>query len=669
MSRVAGCGRRHPQPRPVPPPVPQGWPVAGRFAWVENRSRRRYAQRVPPHATPRSSAALRIALILAAILALGAHAWHYVPYVVDDAFISLRYARRLLDGHGLTWTDGERVEGYSNLSWVLGCALLGLTRLDLVICARVLGLVCSAGTVVALGAPYRSTSAVIAACFGAAFAAPLAVWATAGLEQPLLAACLSAAVALAVSVVQDGAWQRGRRLWLGASLGLLSITRPDGALLAAAILSAVAITGTPRRTAVVVVLVAGALAASFVLAQIVFRIAYYGEIVPNTAFAKIAFGSARLQNGIQVLSRAGWPLCPFWMTGIGGLWLAARDPERRSAAHIIGLPLFAWCLYVLLVAGDNFPVHRSLVPALVLCLFGAAEGMSAWERRGRLGRTLPAMACALLALSVWTQWSDEERLIAANSRPTRTFAGQVIGGGIAASFGTSKPLVAVDAAGMIPYYAGTPAIDMLGLCDKHIARTKPPDFGRGLPGHELGDGDYVLSREPDLIVWGNFGEPSPMYRGGAQMTLDARFQHEYVRIRWLGTEPFPLYFSLFVRRNGKVGFTAASDRVFVPGYLFATTPSVFARSVGVAVVHVHEGAFGSLDHVPLSAARWTVRLTGDEGASLAVVRESDETTVAVAESAAGEIPTLDHDGTPVRLVVRALREANVAGVTFERVVP
>ena len=35
----------------------------------------------------------------------------YWNYTADDAYISLRYAHRLMNGQGLTWTDGERVEG------------------------------------------------------------------------------------------------------------------------------------------------------------------------------------------------------------------------------------------------------------------------------------------------------------------------------------------------------------------------------------------------------------------------------------------------------------------------------------------------------------------------------------------------------------------------------
>src|SRR5437870_1567913 len=38
----------------------------------------------------------------------------------DDAMISMRYAKNLAQGFGLVWNPlGERVEGYTNLLWVL----------------------------------------------------------------------------------------------------------------------------------------------------------------------------------------------------------------------------------------------------------------------------------------------------------------------------------------------------------------------------------------------------------------------------------------------------------------------------------------------------------------------------------------------------------------------
>ena len=44
---------------------------------------------------------------------------YYFPYIVDDTFIALRYARNLVDGHGLVFNPGQRVEGYSNFLWVV----------------------------------------------------------------------------------------------------------------------------------------------------------------------------------------------------------------------------------------------------------------------------------------------------------------------------------------------------------------------------------------------------------------------------------------------------------------------------------------------------------------------------------------------------------------------
>src|SRR5260221_672665 len=58
-------------------------------------------------------------LALAAILIVAAlHAWQRA-FLIDDAFISFRYARHLLEGYGLVYNAGERVEGYTNFLWTL----------------------------------------------------------------------------------------------------------------------------------------------------------------------------------------------------------------------------------------------------------------------------------------------------------------------------------------------------------------------------------------------------------------------------------------------------------------------------------------------------------------------------------------------------------------------
>src|SRR4029453_17630112 len=49
--------------------------------------------------------------------------------LADDQMISMRYAENFAAGHGLVWNaGGERIEGFTNLLWVLYMSLLHAIR-------------------------------------------------------------------------------------------------------------------------------------------------------------------------------------------------------------------------------------------------------------------------------------------------------------------------------------------------------------------------------------------------------------------------------------------------------------------------------------------------------------------------------------------------------------
>ena len=60
--------------------------------------------------------------------------------ILDDAFISFRYAENLVNGHGLVFNPGERVEGYTNFLWVIFSTIPIALGLDPFSFARNLGL-------------------------------------------------------------------------------------------------------------------------------------------------------------------------------------------------------------------------------------------------------------------------------------------------------------------------------------------------------------------------------------------------------------------------------------------------------------------------------------------------------------------------------------------------
>jgi hypothetical protein len=143
-----------------------------------------------------SRALLLAGLLLALLFAL--HCAYYWPFLSDDALVSLRYATRLASGSGLTWTDGERVEGYSNLLWVLLTAGGKLLGFDLIGSARALGGLGACSALILAGiTPHLlrlSLPRLIGGGLVLALSSPLAVWAIGGLEQGFMAGVLALAL-------------------------------------------------------------------------------------------------------------------------------------------------------------------------------------------------------------------------------------------------------------------------------------------------------------------------------------------------------------------------------------------------------------------------------------------------------------------------------------------
>ncbi|MCA9571031.1 MAG: hypothetical protein KC656_24490, partial [Myxococcales bacterium] len=240
---------------------------------------------------------LPVAVVLvtwAGILAAASrYAWAFYS---DDAFISLRYSARLLQGRGLTWTDGERVEGYSNLLWVLGCAALGALGVDIVPAPRILA---AAGVLALLFAiargddgpdPHRALSGglFVAATGG------IGVWIMGGLSQAVVAS-LGTLFLVAVRRGSTPPWL------LGGLAAALTLLRIDGFVWLIALTVGAVAAGRLGRRALGVV---GACAALAVGGQQVFRLVYYGDWVPNTARVKVSFTPARAFRGADWVADA-----------------------------------------------------------------------------------------------------------------------------------------------------------------------------------------------------------------------------------------------------------------------------------------------------------------------------------------------------------------------------
>jgi len=573
----------------------------------------------PSAAGPHGSGlGMSFAVAAAGAAALVAHAAYRLPYFVDDAFISLRYVQRLLEGRGLTWTDGERVEGYSNLLWVLACAALGALGIDLVLAARMLGVAGSTAAlcaVVAAVAP-RARSEALPALAGAlvfALSGTVAIWTIGGLEQPLLVALLAWAFVLAFPMLDPAAAGRERWLAPGVLLALACLTRPDGALLVAgSVLGLLLVRGRDPATLRLAARLA-LLPALAVLAQLAFRLVYYGQWVPNTAFVKLGLGLVRLRHGLFYLVGGLGSLLPLViLAGVLSMAVRRGGAEDRRI-RFVAVPMLLWCGYLVAIGGDvNAAWRHHTVIALGLALI-IALGLSELETRGGGAKVAARAGAAAALFLLWVlQLSDPQLDRARNER--WQWDGEVVGRLLGTAFAAEQPLLAVDAAGSVPFFSRLPALDMLGLSDGYLAHHRPVDFGSGALGHELGDGAYVLSREPDLVLFCyRFTQPEPCFRSGLELVRSPDFAAAYRLIRLEGQDPYRFRAVIWARaEKGRIGIRRGPSEVVVPAW-FATDTATSAAHLGFdrkLVVSVAARSPAALAALPLAPGRWTASAVG-----------------------------------------------------------
>ena len=455
-----------------------------------------------------AAAVLLVAGCLLQILAgyshpdLSGHAWGS-----DDAYISYRYARNLAAGEGLVFNPGERVEGYSNLLYVLLLA----PAAALVAPERLYAVSTGLNTLFALAAlvllhrfTRRRLGSFEAAIVAGLFALCPSVWAAvaSGLETPMVLLLQIGTWILAEQAVEEGG-ARERRTAAGLCIvaAVSVLARADGfitPLLAAVFL------GLRGRWRPAFAVAASTLATFGALA--LFRLSYYGWPLPNTYYAKVDGPLLlRLDNGWQQLLTAVIGtgllvyLVAFLMAGVRGLRsFAPRRPDPLPALPFPAVFAAGWLAYYLYIGGDVFydrfllflfPMGTWLLLALLAQL---ARTMEAGRSRRRT-----AVLAVLLAVLQLVALSKDPRF---QFRVPKYDRWVLLGRHLRQE--PAGTLIAVDAAGKVPFFSGLPALDMLGLTDPHIGHGRAEDRAYFHVGHDKSDLPYILSRKPALIaIW------------------------------------------------------------------------------------------------------------------------------------------------------------------------
>ena len=474
-------------------------------------------------------AAFGYALSLAAAILYANRAFYH-----DDAYITLRYARNLITGAGAVWNPGEYVQGYTNFLHLMLVSLLGALGMDLVLASRIVGLAAFVALVVfmlAFGSYCGRQGGARLWHLPAIFvmtSAPMLVWSVGGLEGTVFS-LLVAAGCLLFLVALDSPDRASTYSASGVCLGLSFLARPDGIVFISLSALWLLFDGTKgsRTNRLLAFLVP---VASIIVPYVIWQWLYYGDIVPNTFYAKTGAPlGQRLESGISyVVDYAFRPtFLPLLM--LASLIHAVATKRWSPKLAYLTLAVASYLGFIVFVGGDHMQAFRLLLPMVALMSVVLTLALStAITQQGYLavgGITIAALIFASLQLS--------EQSLNPRGQDPAAFVGAIVGKHIANAW-PEDSLIALSTAGSTPYFADRHRyIDMLGLNDSHIAKRRVDELQlpwQHAPGHLKGDGAYVLDRRPDFIILGpaeGTVASNPWFLSDLELAQDARFDDEY----------------------------------------------------------------------------------------------------------------------------------------------
>lgn len=260
---------------------------------------------------------------------IGIFASYELRWLGDDIFIALRYVQNFVNGDGLVYNIGERVEGYTDFLWIMLISVFARLNLDLPPVTQALGILAATGTLIICSLIgyklMRKQQAFVIPFLTLALALnyDFAVWATSGLETSFYGflLCMSFYFFFFSGYTNYLKW-----LLSGFFLTLALLTRPD-ALLFVAVSNAVILfyhlfQKVQLRQVIRVLLLFNLTFVLIYIPYFIWRYNYYGFLFPNTYYVKLGYESC-------------------FGKGIHYLWLYFK-PHFTSFLIVLLPPLVLW---------------------------------------------------------------------------------------------------------------------------------------------------------------------------------------------------------------------------------------------------------------------------------------------------------------------------------------
>lgn len=404
-------------------------------------------------------------------------------FASDDAFITYRYAQNFYLGHGIYFNVGEKVEGYSNFLYLLIMTPgIALTQNYIYMYSTLINILILFGVMYyffkILNIYVNKTYSFVGISL---VGLNPAIWAnvTSGLETILI---LFVFVILWYLLKQPRNITNIIFLFIVTTLSILS--RVDGFILPI-IVSMYLILNRETKIGISIILYTF----TFMMIYAGIRYYYYEDVIANTYYAKVSGDIyQRIYAGIRyMIKQTSYNGIAFYSMFTVLFFIKKLFKNYKSLVSFEFIFLVVWCLYMIYIGGDIY-FERFLLPFLLIGIYYFIVFIASKKQYINI---IALVIAVIISFSVF--YKDGRFAYQNKTYDMWVNLGKFL------KKAPSNYVLAIDAAGKVPYFSELRTIDMLGLNNKEIGKMDV-NGKHFIAGHTKYDAEYTLSKKPDLIA-------------------------------------------------------------------------------------------------------------------------------------------------------------------------
>lgn len=469
---------------------------------------------------------LTVSLILLSGIAFLRSSYLYTT-IVDDAYIFFRFAENISSGSGIVWNPGESpVEGYSSYLYLILLVFGSLISLDLEIFSVIIGIVCSS---IHLNISYliyqhfypslKKENIFTVIIIG--LSPTYLYWSVAGMDTALYSMLLLLSIYYLLILTNS----EKLLLLKGMIFGFLCLVRYEAILfflLAAFYLSYQKESKIKFKIGKNSILFCMGFLIIFT-PYFLLRWDYFGYFLPNTFYAKTGGGIEQFIGGFFYSIRSFRLFYGLFWIVIGIILINFRLRMLPGKARFIFSLSIISVLTTIFLGGDHFSYGRFFFPVLPLLFITLPPSLNKFldlnvfaklKNNHKLTFLLVIFISIMLFKTPYIQvvnginnlvTGKKDIVVVHNSNLNEDIIEWQQGYALMAealkNIAHKNDCIAAIPIGIIGYRSKIKVIDMVGIVDPIIAHQEfePEYLDQWIPGHNKGDGEYILSRKPKYI--------------------------------------------------------------------------------------------------------------------------------------------------------------------------